>query len=170
MRKKRVELEQGVIIAARGFLAAVLGTEQGFSRPYGQVKYRQLEAAVRALDLLDAADVDGSGARWNAGSETSRDAAMLAAPVQASARHAIIAALAHVPPMVEPGYTDEQLERRLGRSHQTVSSARNWLVNHGWVCDSGVKRKTRSNRDAVVWSLTPDASRQLREVPTWAKS
>jgi hypothetical protein len=57
--------------------------------------------------------------------------------------------------------TDDELEQRSGNSHQTISSARNWLVEAGWVQDSGKRRNTRSGRQAVVWELTPAGQRQI---------
>jgi hypothetical protein len=62
-----------------------------------------------------------------------------------------------------PGFTDAQLEFRLNKSHQTVSSARNWLVEAGWVVDSGMRRKTLSGRKATVWMLSPAGHARLRE-------
>lgn len=162
MRKKRVELEQTVITAARKYMAAidVHGNEQAWVHG----KWTALFDAVNALNGYEAAELTGAGARWVEGSpETSRWAAGLAVPVQGSARHHIVGALSHVAELSRPGYTDEQLERRLGSSHQTVSSARNWLVEAGWVVDSGHRRLTRSGRKAVVWTLSEAGWARLTE-------
>lgn len=166
MRKKRAELEQAVIAAARN----LNGVRLEYGRTGEPETYDQFIAALAALgdaivalDNYEAAELTGEGAPWARGSETSRTAASLAVPVQASAREQIIAFLAAVPPMAHPGYTDEQLERRLNRPHQTVSSARNWLVNNGWVRDSGERRPTRNGRMAVVWQLTPAGLAKLKE-------
>lgn len=151
MRKKRVELEQDVIIAAR-----TLTSSSGWGSG-------DLKAAVKALDKFEAAELTGAGAKYTAGSDTSQAAAGLAVPVQYSARQQIIKLLAH---LGELGLTDDQMETRLRRSHQTVSSARNWLVEAGWVRDSGQRRKTRSGRMAVVWMLTDTGVRQTTQ-PNW---
>lgn len=164
MRTKRAELEQAVIVAARRW-------RDETSAPWGaHVSYahveRVLSEAISALNAHEAAELTGSGARWVEGSpETSKEAAALANPVQGSVRRAIVALCAHTRPP-EAGFTDAQLERRLNRTHQTVSSARNWLVNAGWLQDSGRRFPTPSGRMAVVWELTSAAHRQLTEGPT----
>lgn len=52
------------------------------------------------------------------------------------------------------GFTDDQVEQMLGRSHQSVSAARNHLVKRGYLTNSGLTRKNRWGNDAVVWSYT----------------
>jgi len=52
------------------------------------------------------------------------------------------------------GWTDDQLERATGRSHQSVSSVRNILMNKGYVRDTGTTRLTRSGNPAVVYVYT----------------
>lgn len=51
----------------------------------------------------------------------------------------------------EKGYTDDELETVMGRSHQSVSAARNGLVKDGLLVDSGEKRPTRYGAEATVW-------------------
>lgn len=51
----------------------------------------------------------------------------------------------------EKGYTDDELETVLGKSHQSVSAARNGLMQDGLLVDSGEKRPTRYGFDAIVW-------------------
>ncbi len=163
MRKRRVELEQAVIATARDCVA-MCSTWNGLGPPKVQEYFKRLETALTYLNEHEAAELTGAGARWVEGSpETSRWAAGLAVPVQGSARHHIVGALSHVAELSRPGYTDEQLERRLGSSHQTVSSARNWLVEAGWVVDSGHRRLTRSGRKAVVWTLSEAGWARLTE-------
>ena len=48
-----------------------------------------------------------------------------------------------------PCTCDEIMAR--GFSHQTVSATINWLMREGLIVDSGMRRKTRSGRDAIVW-------------------
>ena len=57
----------------------------------------------------------------------------------------------------KPGLSDENLERRLRRPHTTVSSARNWLREQGWITDSGHRALTTSGRPAVLWRPTEAA-------------
>lgn len=52
------------------------------------------------------------------------------------------------------GATDDELERLLGRSHQSVSGARNTLVRKGYVVDSGERRKNSHGNMAIVWYYT----------------
>lgn len=52
------------------------------------------------------------------------------------------------------GATDDELERLLGRSHQSVSGARNALVRKGYVVDSGERRKNSHGNVAIVWYYT----------------
>lgn len=51
------------------------------------------------------------------------------------------------------GLTDDELEYATGRSHQSVSSARNRLMEDGLVYDSGEVRTTRYGHDATVWKV-----------------
>lgn len=169
MRRKRVELEQAVITAARAYVKAdqamrMEEDELGLTIAAADDAFKHLANVMEELDEFEVAELTGGGARWVNGSpETSRGAAGLAVPVQGSARHKIVAALSHVGRLAHPGYTDAQLEHLLGASHQTTSSARNWLVEAGWVIDSGVRRLTPSKRQAVVWMLSEAGWAKLRE-------
>lgn len=53
--------------------------------------------------------------------------------------------------------SDEMLERELRMKHQTLSSARNWLVENGWLEDSCQRAVNSSGRKAVLWTLTREA-------------
>lgn len=57
------------------------------------------------------------------------------------------------------GATDDEIETALGRSHQSVSGARNTLFNDDLIRDSGARRKTRYSNDAIAWVVT-DLSEQ----------
>lgn len=169
MRGKRKELTDAVLIAARDYVAADYWLTVAVHAGWGKVPgltaaaddcFAKLVAAVTAHDAFDAAVLTGAGAQWAEGSETSRQAAFLAAPLQATVRYEILALMVNVPPLAHPGYTDRQLEARLHGSHQTVSSARNWLCKGGWLEDSGLRRVT-NGRPAVVWQLTPAGRRKL---------
>lgn len=153
MRSKRKELADAVLIAARAMVAAA-------DYDTSVKTFGEMQTAVQAYNAYDVAVITGAGAPWAEGSETSRQAAYMATPRQGSVRREIVALLSHVPPSAAPGYTDRQLERRTGGSHQTVSSARNWLCQSGWLEDSGVRRLT-NDRPAAVWQLTVAARREL---------
>lgn len=49
------------------------------------------------------------------------------------------------------GATCDDLELRLGLSHQTVSAAISTMLKQGMVVDSGERKKTRSGRTARVY-------------------
>jgi hypothetical protein len=161
MRSKRVELEQAVITAARHWRTPING-DDAWAESVRQRVGLDLMDAVDALDEYGAAEISGGGVPWAKGSDTSRNSAALAVPLQRSTRHAIVAMLVNVPRMAAPGYTDAQMERRLNKSHQTVSSARNWLVQAGWVIDSGERRPNPSGRPATVWALSTAGQAKLK--------
>lgn len=52
------------------------------------------------------------------------------------------------------GLTDDEIETRMGRTHQSVSACRNTLMRKGYVVDSGKRRRTRSGNEAIVWTWT----------------
>lgn len=49
------------------------------------------------------------------------------------------------------GATDDELEYATGKSHQSVSAARNALLEDDLIFDSGERRPTRYGNDAIVW-------------------
>lgn len=49
------------------------------------------------------------------------------------------------------GLCDHEIEQMTGWLHQSASSLRNGLMNDGWIKDSGLRRKTVSKNDAIVW-------------------
>ena len=156
MRSKKQRLEDDVVRWAR-----LLVSHQSTST------MDELRAAVGRLDehLGDITDAVGG---FNIGSPTSENAAQLSRVIAYSTRHRIITeirALNRLTTLV--GLTDDELERRLKKPHTTVSSARNWLVNAGWLIDSGFTRTTRGGREAAVWRLT-DAAKEAVTNPNWA--
>lgn len=56
------------------------------------------------------------------------------------------------------GFTCDELETELSRSHQSVSSAIRGGVIQGLIVDSGSRRKTRSGRQAIVWKAIDSPS------------
>lgn len=61
------------------------------------------------------------------------------------------------------GMTDDELERAMGRSHQTVSARRNGLKADDLICDSGMKRITRTQSPAIVWITVPTALEPIQQ-------
>jgi len=168
VRKKKIELEQAVIRAAKEWLlAGDAWTEGGgYDDPSAFLRsVAELRDATRALAALKPSRRLDAPGRWVEGSpETSAAAAQLARPALTSTRHAIICQIAvHGAHPAGRGLTDQALEHRLKRSHTTASSARNFLVEGGWLQDSGYVRKNTSGRDAVVWELTPAARDDMSE-------
>lgn len=88
---------------------------------------------------------------------TSVAAAVKAAPKVGTLRRQIVDLVTMHP----DGLTDDDLERLLDRSHQSVSAARNGLVKDGWLeastdhLGAPVMRLTRTRSHATVWVLAP---------------
>jgi len=53
----------------------------------------------------------------------------------------------------ETGCTCDEIEQKLGLAHQTASARLRELSMKQHIVDSGIKRKTRSGRNAIVWVL-----------------
>lgn len=51
--------------------------------------------------------------------------------------------------------TCDELERRTEGKHQSLSARIGECRDAGWIVDTGVRRRTRSGRRAVVWAVTP---------------
>ena len=56
--------------------------------------------------------------------------------------------------------TDFDLEDLLGRTHQSVSAARNALMMAGLITDSGERRKNRRGNNCIVWMLSSPSSKE----------
>ena len=52
------------------------------------------------------------------------------------------------------GWTDDELEQALNRSHQSVSASRNTLMRRGYVAATDERRNTRWGNPAVVYVWT----------------
>lgn len=61
------------------------------------------------------------------------------------------------------GMTCDELENRLHRTHQSVSSAVNYAESHGWIKDSKNRRKTRSGSMAIVFEPTDKLNEKMAE-------
>lgn len=60
------------------------------------------------------------------------------------------------------GMSDDDLEVATGRTHQSVSGARNTLARDLLVVDSGARRDNRHGNPAIVWT-TPEAAQPVQE-------
>lgn len=152
---RRVRTDE-VVRAARSLVSAYHD-----AAPYGEtydviVKAQsELVRAVKALDELDVTtDFSGPGAFGHNSPDTSVAAATLCAPALGSLRRRLVDELA-----VAKLLTDSDFERRTRRPHQSVSSARNWLVEQGWIEDSGQRRTAPSGRLQIAWRFTPAGER-----------
>lgn len=137
----------------------------GASFTDGWVGYRRHVAAeaVAALDRMQAEALPAADAPTMApmhSAPTSQAMREAALPRSGSLRATVVQLL------LNHGHTDDELERTLARSHQSVSAARYTLVQQGWVqpmTHDGVPvtRPTRAGNAAQVWTLTPPARLRL---------
>lgn len=65
------------------------------------------------------------------------------------------------------GLTCDQVETMTKIGHGTASARFNQLRDTGWIIDSGLKRKTRAGRDAVVWKPTTFGLESAEKVKGW---
>lgn len=96
------------------------------------------------LSLLDPPYVKGS--------DTSKAAAESMVVSAASIRGRILKLMGSFPPQ---DWTCDRVEEITKLKHQTVSARIRELVQLGKIKDSGTRRKTRSNRNARVYVVTP---------------
>ena len=82
--------------------------------------------------------------------ETQIESAVLVLPASGTQRRWV---LDWIRVQGEHGATDEEIQLGLGMNPSTQRPRRVELVEGGWIEDSGKLRKTRSGRNAVVWSL-----------------
>jgi hypothetical protein len=89
--------------------------------------------------------------RWappSVNTDTSRQAAADIAP-RLSALHQDI--LAHIQRSADHGATCDELEHTLALRHQTCGPRLRELALSGAIVDTGMRRRTRSGRKAIVW-------------------
>lgn len=151
MRSKVAAAQAAVIAAARAFVA-----KRSSWYPDGD-EFAALVDTLRDLDTAPLPDPGAGHGRWVEGApETSRQAALVAPK---GCRYDVLMQVA----AATPGLTDEQLEHRLKRKHQTVSAARAHLVGVGWLEDSGLRNIVDPKRPKVIWRLTAAGARKLQE-------
>lgn len=94
---------------------------------------------------------------------TAQAAAAKALPRSGTKKAAIFAIIANRP----HGATDDELEQIMAKTHQSVSAARNALMNDGLICPlldadgQQVTRRTRSGNDAIAWGPTTAALQRM---------
>jgi hypothetical protein len=97
--------------------------------------------------------------------DTSREAARLTIGRSGNHRSQVVAYIVSAPHQ-QAGRTDDEIEAATGLSHQTVSARRRGLVLDGWLEEARdeqgrpIRRRTRSNTSALVWTLTPKGRAQ----------
>lgn len=111
-----------------------------------------LVEAVRDHDVIELSLDNQKGRAVTGSADTSHEAARLILPKLKSVRLQILHAIMSRP---DGMMTDEALERELRMKHQTVSSARNSLVESGWLEDSAQRMMKPNGRRAALWRLTP---------------
>lgn len=116
------------------------------------VAYREYREIADALD--------GKGAA--SGRQTSVAAAHDNLPGKGSLRRVVVDTLVAHWQEYGVGMTCDQLEARLRRKHQSVSSAVNFAENSGWIGDSGEQRVTTSGSKAIVYRPTDRAIERVR--------
>lgn len=97
--------------------------------------------------MNDTYDGDLFSAPYVKGSETSKAAAKSIKESASSIRAKIFVMIESSP----DGMTCDEVEAKTGLLHQTASARVRELVLQKRISDSGVKRKTRSGRGAVVY-------------------
>ena len=135
--------EQAIIDAAYGYIAD----------PSGPGTYSRLIEAVESHEALGL-EMPNLPALSNNTTYTSGQAGASLKNISGDAR------ACYEEIVLAGGLTVDQVEVVLNRPHQTVSARVNQLRDSGWVCDSGMRRKTRSGRNAIVWRPTEMALRQ----------
>lgn len=119
--------------------------------------YRRFDHAVEALVPL-MKTMDGAAAA--SGRQTSIAAAKTNLSAKTTWRGKVQRAVRNhgrargYPTTVLGGMTCDELEIALAGTHQSISSAVNYAEEHGWIRDSGLRRKTRSGSLAIVYEPT----------------
>ena len=136
-RSTRQAAEQAIINAAYSYISCPTG---------GVEEFRTLAEAVEEHHRLGLAELNHRGTTSNNSTDTSGEAAASLGDIAGLA----ITCFDEI--VSRGGLTCDQLEVILARPHQTVSARVNDLRDKGWIVDSSFRRKTRSNRNAIVWS------------------
>lgn len=93
-------------------------------------------------------------------SDTSRAAAAAIAPRFGTLTRDVLFQLSRFP----YGLTDEEGQQATGMQGNSYRPCRVTLMDSGFVVDSGNRRKTHQQREAVVWHVTPEGFSALKEI------
>lgn len=137
----RRNAEQAVIVAARNALDGCPGGMLSLAKAMHRLDSTIETPAVRASIANETTD-------------TSADAGHSVLGVIKGQAQQCFDEIAIVADSGGRGLTVDQVEQLLNMPHQTASARVHDLRNKGWVIDSGIKRKTRSGRNAIVWTPT----------------
>ncbi len=96
--------------------------------------------------------------------DTSIRAALTDMPRKGSLRRDVIQTLVAYHSQFDAGMTCDDLERRLRKSHQSMSPRVHELEKGGWIRDSKERKNTRSGQKAIVWRPTDKAIERMREI------
>lgn len=97
---------------------------------------------------MTARDEDDGMPLFARGSDTSETAARTMREPAAKVRERVLSFIAA---RGSRGATCDEVERELNMSHQCASPRIHELHTRGVIVNSGMRRRTRSNRPAVVW-------------------
>jgi hypothetical protein len=147
--------------ARAGVVNAALAWADEAEIVYNELSEREQALYRRVQDILPLlVDLDGDAP---ANATYTSIAAAKSLPAGGLRRGVLRAVYWATRSMLMPGITTDALEVRLGRMHTSVSSAVNYLVNHGLLEKAGVRQKTRQGRLAEAYRLTSLGERLLAE-------
>lgn len=148
-RSTRERAEQAVINAAYELIDAPFYSDH-------HARERKLRAAVDEHRELGLQHLSQRATQSNNSTDTSAQAGASLGDVSGLARTCFDEIV------LAGGLTVFQLTQVLGREHQTVSARVNDLMRKGWCVDSGLRRKTGSGRNAIVWKPSALALKETR--------
>lgn len=106
------------------------------------------------IEQPDLFSVNAPGLARHDHPATSREAAWRVTPRTGTQRRRVLDAIANRPS------TDEELQQGLRMSGNTERPRRVELVAGGWICDSGLRRRTADGGEAIVWTLARQLPRE----------
>ena len=117
----------------------------------------------RAWEVFDQLRRDFDGDAPASARDTSIAAGKTNLPLKGSMRRTIVQTVVAHYCEYRVGMTCAELEARLRKTHQTVSSAVNYAEAAGWIRDSGQRKLTPSKAKALVWEPTEAATTAIKE-------
>jgi hypothetical protein len=108
------------------------------------------DAIAECIQLIEMSGKGGVLPPHQSHSDTSRASAIAEAPTFGIKVRSVLIGFAHS----MSGLTDEEGQESLQIEGNSYRPCRVTLMDQGLVYDTGLRRKTRANRPAVVWDLT----------------